>query len=169
MRLARRTGRLRRTPPRRNGGAGALRNAASARSSRAAPRSPAKWSGWESSARDCWPTISSSTAEPALGSKRSRRPRKLSARLAEQETTLRGNLAALEETLKQSARWKSKPRRRSAPQIELELVEKQAELKYLDETSRKELNIAARRAGARAKRPFSTMPRWPKPSRNIRK
>jgi chromosome segregation protein len=61
------------------------------------------------------------------------------ARLAEQETTLRANLAALEETLKQlRIDVQSAQERRS--QIELELVRKQAELKYLDETSRKELN-----------------------------
>jgi chromosome segregation protein len=61
------------------------------------------------------------------------------ARLAEQETTLRSNLAALEETLKQlRIDVQSAQERRS--QVELELVRKQAELKYLDETSRKELN-----------------------------
>jgi chromosome segregation protein len=61
------------------------------------------------------------------------------ARLAEQETALRANLAALEETLKQlRIDVQSAQERRS--QIELELVRKQAELKYLDETSRKELN-----------------------------
>ena len=38
---------------------------------------------------------------------------------------------------------KRRPRRNGAREIELELVKKQAELKYLDETSRKELNIAA--------------------------
>ncbi|HYK16894.1 MAG TPA: chromosome segregation protein SMC, partial [Bryobacteraceae bacterium] len=59
--------------------------------------------------------------------------------LAEQETTLRANLAEVEETLKQlrvdAQAWQEK-----RGQIELELVKKQAELKYLDETSRKELN-----------------------------
>ncbi|HEV8038383.1 MAG TPA: chromosome segregation protein SMC [Bryobacteraceae bacterium] len=60
-------------------------------------------------------------------------------RLAEQETTLRANLATLEENLKQlRIDVQSAQERRS--QIELELVRKQAELKYLDETSRKELN-----------------------------
>jgi chromosome segregation protein len=60
-------------------------------------------------------------------------------RLAEQETSLRANLAALEETLKQlRLDVQSAQERRS--QVELELVRKQAELKYLDETSRKELN-----------------------------
>jgi chromosome segregation protein len=60
-------------------------------------------------------------------------------RLAEQETSLRANLAGLEETLKQLRMdVQSAQERRS--QIELELVKKQAELKYLDETSRKELN-----------------------------
>jgi chromosome segregation protein len=62
-------------------------------------------------------------------------------RLAEQETSLRANLAALEETLKQlRIDVQSAQERRS--QVELELVKKQAELKYLDETSRKELNAA---------------------------
>ncbi len=61
------------------------------------------------------------------------------AHLAAQETTLRGNLAALEEALRQlRADVQTAQEKRS--QIELELVKKQAELKYLDETSRKELN-----------------------------
>jgi chromosome segregation protein len=60
-------------------------------------------------------------------------------RLAAQETELRGNLAALEEALRQlRADVQTAQEKRS--QIELELVKKQAELKYLDETSRKELN-----------------------------
>ena len=61
------------------------------------------------------------------------------ARLAEQETTLRANLAALEEALKQ-LRIDVQSAQEHRSQIELELVRKQAELKYLDETSRKELN-----------------------------
>ncbi len=63
------------------------------------------------------------------------------ARLAEQETTLRANLAAIEETLKQ-LRLEVQTSQEKRAQIELELVKKQAELKYLDETSRKELNTA---------------------------
>ncbi|HUA18551.1 MAG TPA: chromosome segregation protein SMC [Bryobacteraceae bacterium] len=61
------------------------------------------------------------------------------ARLAEQETALRGNLAALEEALKQ-LRQDVQAAQEKRSQVELELVKKQAELKYLDETSRKELN-----------------------------
>ncbi len=61
------------------------------------------------------------------------------ARLAEQETTLRANLAATEETLKQ-LRIDVQTAQERRSQVELELVRKQAELKYLDETSRKELN-----------------------------
>ena len=60
-------------------------------------------------------------------------------RLAEQETTLRASLAALDETLKQ-LRADSLLAQEKRGQIELELVKKQSELKYLDETSRKELN-----------------------------
>jgi chromosome segregation protein len=60
-------------------------------------------------------------------------------RLAEQETTLRANLAAIEETLKQ-LRLEVQASQEKRGQIELELVKKQAELKYLDETSRKELS-----------------------------
>jgi chromosome segregation protein len=62
-------------------------------------------------------------------------------RLAEQETTLRANLATLEESLKQ-LRIDVQSAQEQRSQIELELVRKQAELKYLDETSRKELNAA---------------------------
>ncbi len=61
------------------------------------------------------------------------------ARLAEQEAKLRAELTSSDELLKtlrsESQLWQE---RRS--QYELELVKKQAELKYLDETSRKELN-----------------------------
>ena len=63
------------------------------------------------------------------------------AALSEQEETSRGNLAALEESLKQlRADVQTAQEKRS--QIELQLVKLQAELKYLDETSRKELNVA---------------------------
>jgi chromosome segregation protein len=61
------------------------------------------------------------------------------ARLAEQETSERATLAALEETLRQ-LRIDVQAAQEKRSQIELELVKKQAELKYLDETSRKELN-----------------------------
>ena len=60
-------------------------------------------------------------------------------RLAEQETTLRANLAAIEESLKQ-LRVEVQTAQEKRGQIELDLVKKQAELKFLDETSRKELN-----------------------------
>ena len=63
------------------------------------------------------------------------------ARLAERETTLRANLMAIEETLK-LLRLEVQTSQEKRAQIELELVKKQAELKYLDETSRKELNTA---------------------------
>jgi chromosome segregation protein len=60
-------------------------------------------------------------------------------RLAGEETALRANLAAVEETLKQ-LRVDVQTAQEKRSQVELELVKKQAELKYLDETSRKELN-----------------------------
>jgi len=59
--------------------------------------------------------------------------------LATQETTLRFSLASLEEALRQ-LRVGVQTAQEKRSQIELELVKKQAELKYLDETSRKELN-----------------------------
>ena len=59
--------------------------------------------------------------------------------LSSQETNLRANLAALEEALKQ-LRIDVQSAHENRSQIELELVKRQAELKYLDETSRKELN-----------------------------
>jgi chromosome segregation protein len=62
--------------------------------------------------------------------------------LAARETTQRSNLLALDELLKQlRSSVQAAQERRS--QVELELVRKQAELKYLDETSRKELGIPA--------------------------
>jgi chromosome segregation protein len=51
-------------------------------------------------------------------------------------------LAALDESLK-SLRVEAHAAQEKRSEIELELVRKQAELKYLDETSRKELNAAA--------------------------
>jgi chromosome segregation protein len=67
--------------------------------------------------------------------------------LAARETTQRTNLVALDEALKQlRVNVQAAQERRS--QIELELVRKQAELKYLDETSRKELGLAAEELSA---------------------
>ncbi len=60
-------------------------------------------------------------------------------RLAEQEGMYRSQLLALEETLK-TARANVQMAQERRSQIELDLVKRQAELKYLDETSRKELN-----------------------------
>ncbi len=72
---------------------------------------------------------------------------KFVAELAAQETTQRANLAALDDELKQlRVSVQAALERRS--QIELELVRKQAELKYLDETSRKELGLPAEELSA---------------------
>ena len=61
------------------------------------------------------------------------------AALAEQESTVRLQRAAVEEKLKHlRTETQSAQERRSA--IEVDLVKRQAELKYLDETSRKELS-----------------------------
>ena len=61
-------------------------------------------------------------------------------RLAERESTLRTALAALEETLKDlRARMQEAQENRS--RIEVEMVRRQSELKFLDETSRKELDV----------------------------
>jgi chromosome segregation protein len=62
-------------------------------------------------------------------------------RLAEQESEQRAELAALEEALKQ-LRIEAQATQEKRSQTELELVRKQSELKFLDETSRKELNVA---------------------------
>ena len=89
------------------------------------------------------------------------------AQLAARETALRANLAALDEALKQlRIDVQSAQERRS--QIELELVRKQSELKFLDETSRKELGIPAEELAA-AEDLCSTKPRSPRPNRSIRK
>ena len=61
------------------------------------------------------------------------------ARLAEQEAEFRVNLSGLEEALK-VLRAEVQGTQEKRSQIEVELVKRQAELKYLDETSRKELN-----------------------------
>ncbi|HTB20338.1 MAG TPA: hypothetical protein VK708_19575, partial [Bryobacteraceae bacterium] len=64
------------------------------------------------------------------------------AELAGRETIQRANLAALEEALKQ-LRLTVQAAQEQRSQIELDLVRKQAELKFLDETSRKELGVPA--------------------------
>ncbi|MFB3828766.1 MAG: chromosome segregation protein SMC [Bryobacteraceae bacterium] len=63
-------------------------------------------------------------------------------RLAAEELRLREGLRAGEEELK-LLRAQVEETRERRTQLEVELVKKQAELKYLDETSRKELNCAA--------------------------
>ncbi|HSW49421.1 MAG TPA: chromosome segregation protein SMC, partial [Bryobacteraceae bacterium] len=61
-------------------------------------------------------------------------------RLAVGETALREALAALEESLRLS-RLQAQEARDKRGEIEVELVKLQSELKFLDETSRKELNL----------------------------
>jgi len=61
--------------------------------------------------------------------------------LAQRETSIRAELAAIEETLKR-LRAEVQEAQEKRSQIEVELVKRQAELKYLDETSRKELDLA---------------------------
>jgi chromosome segregation protein len=61
-------------------------------------------------------------------------------RLASEETEMRASLAAGEESLKTMRTVVDEGRERRS-EIEVELVKLQAELKFLDETSRKELNL----------------------------
>jgi len=68
-------------------------------------------------------------------------------RLAAEETRMREGLAAAEEELKQ-LRIKVEDAYQNRSQIEVELVQRQAELKFLDETSRKELNCPAQELAA---------------------
>jgi chromosome segregation protein len=62
-------------------------------------------------------------------------------RLAAEEARMRETLAATEDELKQ-LRVKVEEAHTNRSQIEVDLVKRQAELKYLDETSRKELNCS---------------------------
>jgi chromosome segregation protein len=62
-------------------------------------------------------------------------------RLAEKEAGLRAEVVALEEKLK-DLRLRMQEAQESRSRIEIELVKRQAELSHLDETARKELNIA---------------------------
>ncbi len=64
------------------------------------------------------------------------------ARLLEEETAGRAALAGLEESLK-SLRVEAQAAQERRAELELELVKKQGDLKFLDETSRKELNAAS--------------------------
>jgi chromosome segregation protein len=67
--------------------------------------------------------------------------------LAAQETEGRATLAGLDDALK-TLRVGAQAAQEKRSEIELELVKKQAELKYLDETSRKELNLPASEVAA---------------------
>jgi chromosome segregation protein len=62
-------------------------------------------------------------------------------RLAAKEAGLRASVLALEEKLK-DLRLRMQEAQESRSRIEVDLVRRQAELQYLDETSRKELNLA---------------------------
>ena len=75
--------------------------------------------------------------------------------LAAEEAEGRAALAALDESLK-ALRIEAQAAQEQRAEIELELVKKQAELKYLDETSRKELSIARRR-GSRGRAKKTTL------------
>jgi chromosome segregation protein len=68
-------------------------------------------------------------------------------RLAEEETAGRASLAQIEEALK-ALRSESQTAQERRSAVELDLVKKQAELKYLDETSQKELSAAAEEIAA---------------------
>jgi len=68
-------------------------------------------------------------------------------RLIDEETNGRVALLALEESLK-ALRIEAQSGQERRAEIELELVKKQGDLKYLDETSRKELNAAASEVSA---------------------
>jgi chromosome segregation protein len=68
-------------------------------------------------------------------------------KLAADETQGRAALATLDDSLK-TLRIEAQSAQEKRSEIELELVKKQAELKYLDETSRKELNAAASEVAA---------------------
>jgi chromosome segregation protein len=68
-------------------------------------------------------------------------------RLAAEEARMRESLAAAEEELKQ-LRAKVEEAHQSRSEIEVELVKRQAELKFLDETSRKELNCPVQELSA---------------------
>ena len=67
--------------------------------------------------------------------------------LAAAEARMRETLAANEDELKQ-LRVKVEEAHTNRSQIEVDLVRRQAELKYLDETSRKELNCAVEELAA---------------------
>jgi chromosome segregation protein len=68
-------------------------------------------------------------------------------RLVEEETAGRAALAGLEELLK-SLRMEAQTAQERRAELELELVKKQGDLKFLDETSRKELNVTASEVAA---------------------
>jgi chromosome segregation protein len=67
-------------------------------------------------------------------------------RLAEQEVALRAELASIEEVLKR-LRTDLQAAQEKRSHIEVELVKRQAELKFLDETSRNELGIPVEELG----------------------
>ncbi len=66
---------------------------------------------------------------------------KVTQELAEREATLRAQLTAADEALKQ-LRGEAQNSQAKRSSTELELVRRQADLKYLEETARKELNVS---------------------------
>ena len=89
-------------------------------------------------------------------------------RLAAEEARMREALAATEDELKQ-LRLKVEEAHTNRSQIEVELVRRQAELKYLDETSRKELNCRRRGTGRRRRDRSGHAKPSPKPSGSTKK
>ncbi len=139
--------------------------AASARKRRSRPR----WSGWAWSGRGCLPTTSNWIDAPGELVEAMSRPRTSCSELAAQETTQRANLAALDEALKQLRIECRRRRRRSAAQIELELVQQAGRAEVSGRNQPQGTERAARKSWPRAKRPCWTRPGWPKPSRSTRK
>jgi len=74
-------------------------------------------------------------------------------RIAEQETALRQSLSTLEETLR-NLRQQLQQAQENRAQVELGLVKTQAEIRFLDETSRKELAVPIAEVAA----PVETVP-----------
>ena len=96
------------------------------------------WSGSESRRRDCCPTTSISIAGRRNWRSISLTGMRLRVELAAQEAKGRSELAAADESLRISRQeMQAASDRRS--HIELNLVKKQAELKYLEETCNKQL------------------------------
>ena len=100
----------------------------------------ASWSAWAWTAPGCWPITSSWISAPQAGGGDRRRRPQVEQLAAERSRTAEPALAGLEESLK-TLRIEAQAAQERRARSSWSWSKKQGDLKYLDETSRKELSV----------------------------